>query len=330
MSTKGHVLIGDGSGNPQMLGVGTNTHVLTADSGETTGVKWAAPAAAAAGSLTGSTLASGVTASSLTSVGTVTSGVWNAGAVTASGDITASATGDRYLLVHSTNASIAGIELRRATTGDGNFDWFWEASGGKLLASFKGSGSKTLAWGLETNGDASFESHDALNIGAAGNDFGAACLDLASGYEIAGAGGLTISSASGNLDIESAGDTIRLRLGGADKVILATSGLRMTSDTPHGTTAGTNVLSIFNGTPPAGTMGNGASFFCAAGEMKVIDAAGNVTVLSPHDDDGRWIFDSRDSVTGRGLRIQMEQMMRRLDEMLGGGYIEEFTEEIGA
>ena len=72
MSTKGHVLIGDGSGNPQMLAVGTNNHVLTADSGETTGVKWAAPAAAAAGSLTGSTLASGVTASSLTSVGTLT------------------------------------------------------------------------------------------------------------------------------------------------------------------------------------------------------------------------------------------------------------------
>ena len=73
MSTKGHVLIGDGSGNPQMLGVGTDTHVLTADSGETTGVKWAAPAAAAAGSLTGATLASGVTASSLTSVGTIAS-----------------------------------------------------------------------------------------------------------------------------------------------------------------------------------------------------------------------------------------------------------------
>ena len=72
MSTKGHMLLGDGSGNPQMLGVGTNNYVLTADSGETTGVKWAAPAAAAAGSLTGSTLASGVTASSLTSVGTLT------------------------------------------------------------------------------------------------------------------------------------------------------------------------------------------------------------------------------------------------------------------
>ena len=42
MSTKGHILIGDGSGNPQMLAVGTNAYVLTACSGETTGVKWAA------------------------------------------------------------------------------------------------------------------------------------------------------------------------------------------------------------------------------------------------------------------------------------------------
>ena len=41
-----------------------------------------------AGSLTGSTLASGVTASSLTSTGTVTSGIWNAGAVTSSGAVT--------------------------------------------------------------------------------------------------------------------------------------------------------------------------------------------------------------------------------------------------
>jgi len=41
MSTKGHLLAGDGSGNPSTLSVGTNNYVLTADSGEATGLKWA-------------------------------------------------------------------------------------------------------------------------------------------------------------------------------------------------------------------------------------------------------------------------------------------------
>jgi hypothetical protein len=43
MTTKGHILIGDGSGNPSTLAVGgTDDHVLTVDSSETHGVKWAA------------------------------------------------------------------------------------------------------------------------------------------------------------------------------------------------------------------------------------------------------------------------------------------------
>jgi hypothetical protein len=94
----------------------------------------------------------------------------------------------------------------------------------------------------------------------------------------------------------------------------------------HGTTKGANILSLFNGTPPAGTLTNGASFFCATGEMKVIDAAGNITVLSPHDDDGKWVFHSQDD-SGKVIHIQMERMMKRLDEMLGGGFIEEYIED---
>jgi len=43
MSTKGGLLVGDGSGNPSVLAVGgTADYVLTVDSGETTGLKWAA------------------------------------------------------------------------------------------------------------------------------------------------------------------------------------------------------------------------------------------------------------------------------------------------
>ena len=47
-TTKGQILVGDGSGAPQMLAVGgSNDLVLTVDSGETTGVKWAAATAGA-------------------------------------------------------------------------------------------------------------------------------------------------------------------------------------------------------------------------------------------------------------------------------------------
>jgi hypothetical protein len=47
MSTKGGLLVGDGSGNPSVLAVGgTADYVLTVDSGEATGMKWAAGGAA--------------------------------------------------------------------------------------------------------------------------------------------------------------------------------------------------------------------------------------------------------------------------------------------
>ena len=49
MATKGHLMIGDGSGVPSMLAVGCNNQLLTACSSEATGVKWAAAAAAGVG-----------------------------------------------------------------------------------------------------------------------------------------------------------------------------------------------------------------------------------------------------------------------------------------
>ena len=41
LGTKGQILVGDGSGDPSALSVGTNNYVLVADSSEATGVKWA-------------------------------------------------------------------------------------------------------------------------------------------------------------------------------------------------------------------------------------------------------------------------------------------------
>ena len=42
LDTKGELLVGDGSGDPSALSVGANGYILTADSSEATGIKWAA------------------------------------------------------------------------------------------------------------------------------------------------------------------------------------------------------------------------------------------------------------------------------------------------
>jgi hypothetical protein len=149
-------------------------------------------------------------------------------------------------------------------------------------------------------------------------------MEIDASKTITGSGDLTIDTV-GNLLLDGGNDTVLMN-SGATICIVDDVGLRLSADTAHADTAGTNIISLFNGTAPAGTLSNGASFFCASGEMKVIDAAGNVTVLSPHDDDGEWVFHSHDN-SGKVIHIQMERMMKRLDEMLGGGFIEEYIED---
>jgi hypothetical protein len=62
IDAKGDLIVGTGSDTFSRLAAGTNTYVLTADSAETTGLKWAAPASGggmtsiASGSLSGSSL----------------------------------------------------------------------------------------------------------------------------------------------------------------------------------------------------------------------------------------------------------------------------------
>ena len=53
LDTKGELLVGDGSGDPSALSVGTNGYILTADSSEATGIKWAANAGSGGGSAIG-------------------------------------------------------------------------------------------------------------------------------------------------------------------------------------------------------------------------------------------------------------------------------------
>ena len=53
LDTKGELLVGDGSGDPTALSVGQNGYILTADSSEATGIKWAANAGGGGGGAIG-------------------------------------------------------------------------------------------------------------------------------------------------------------------------------------------------------------------------------------------------------------------------------------
>jgi len=83
-------------------------------------------------------------------------------------------------------------------------------------------------------------------------------------------------------------------------------------------TTGTKAINIFNGTAPAGTLTNGVSFYSTSGEAYVMDAAGNATLLSPHDaHTNEWVFRSTHTPTGRQLTIRMEELVRRLVDHFG-------------
>ena len=106
----------------------------------------------------------------------------------------------------------------------------------------------------------------------------------------------------------------------------STGTLKLGGTADRATTAGTNQLVLFNGTAPVGTLANGASFYVTSGEMRVMDAAGNATLLSPHDrTTNEWIYDSAHTPTGKRLKINVEKLLRFVNEHLGLDCISELT-----
>ncbi len=106
-----------------------------------------------------------------------------------------------------------------------------------------------------------------------------------------------------------------------------TGNAKLNGTAVRGTTEGTNHLDIFDGTAPVGTLSGGISLYSTSGELRVLDAAGNASLLSPHDADGNWIHDEI-NFKGRRLRVDMERLLKAVDKLLGGGFIEEYTETI--
>jgi len=93
------------------------------------------------------------------------------------------------------------------------------------------------------------------------------------------------------------------------------------------TTAGSAIFNIFNGTAPVGTLANGISLYSSSGEAYVMDAAGNATLFSPHDrDTNEWIFRSKHTPSGKVLKIDVERLLRFVNDHFGLDAVQEFIE----
>ena len=56
-------------------------------------------------------------------------------------------------------------------------------------------------------------------------------------------------------------------------------------------------------------------------EMKVQDGAGNITTISPHNNDGDWIFYSENTRTGKRVYVNMERFIRKMEEVAGEKFL---------
>ena len=61
-------------------------------------------------------------------------------------------------------------------------------------------------------------------------------------------------------------------------------------------------------------------------EMFVQDEAGNVTQISPHNEEGDWVYWSENKKTGKKVKVNMEKMIKRLEEITGESFFEEYIE----
>ena len=75
-------------------------------------------------------------------------------------------------------------------------------------------------------------------------------------------------------------------------------------------------LTIANGTAPT-VKANSASLYVVSGEMWVYDSTGTATKISPHNEDGDWVFDSYNIETGERTYINMITLVETVEALSG-------------
>lgn len=323
------------------LALGASDLTLTGSIGATgaraTKVWTAALESTAMPTVSGTSLSSTFSAiagsASIVTVGTITSGTWNATdiAVADGGTGRSTSTTAYGLIAAGTTATGAHQTLAAGATteilvGGG-------ASALPVWTTATGSGSPVRATSPTVASPTFSGTTTISNANGAGHE-GTIAGSTSSPYDI-----VTITSKGGTGGWQGAINFDTSYNAGATGTVFSIKNQGTTGvanfyfggSANRATTSGQNIINLFD-TPsaPAGTLTNGITLYSSSGEFRVMDAAGNSTLLSPHDTDTNdHIYFSKNTKTGKVLVVETERMWRALDAMLGGGYIHEFDEEPG-
>ena len=77
---------------------------------------------------------------------------------------------------------------------------------------------------------------------------------------------------------------------------------------------------------PANSADHGHIFAKEDGEsthLYAMDSDGNETKISPHNQEGEWEYYSRNTKTGKTVRVNMEEMIRDIEKLTGKKYIKD-------
>ena len=104
----------------------------------------------------------------------------------------------------------------------------------------------------------------------------------------------------------------------ADTVLVSTT------QTISGAKTFSSPIALTVGSDPS-TATNNAHIYAkddsSSAEVFVRDEAGNVTKISPHNQQGEWEYFSRNVKTGKTVRVNMEEMIRDIEKLTGKKYI---------
>jgi len=232
--------------------------------------------------------------------------------------ISTAVTGQGEIRISSTGATVVTDDTAPTSPADGDL-WYDTDTGSFYVNVVEGSSANWIEVGSAGGpGPRVFTQDDSPSVSANGDfwwdtDAGALYIRVvegSTGYWIetagsgsAGGGGITSLAADSTPELGGHLDANSYNITNISTLSLATNG------NP--------------GTDPA--TDSGVGYIYAKGttaELYVKDGAGNITQISPHSEEGDWVYYSENVKTGKRVKVNMEKMIRRLEQITGEKFFE--------